>query len=345
MTFPFTPATMLAPMEGVSHPLFRAMIAEKGGVGVLCTEFVRISRAPIAPEALRREVVKHPGVPLSVQVMGNDADKMADAARVVAEAGADVVDVNLGCPMPRVVRKGVGAAMLKDRALLRRVLGEMRAAVPGLLSAKIRAGFDDGADVVSIAKTLEDAGIDFLAVHPRRRCDYYDGVADWRIIQTLREALSIPVVGNGDVWYAADALRMRRETGCAAVMIGRPAVRNPWIFTQIASLEAGLAPFDPSGDDLLAHLHGIRDRYGEVHGRVGRGILGKLKEQVKFVLRGVPDASTFERDALRTDDVDTMLGVLEDRLAGRSSAELDFDAHGRHRLERSGSTAPFDEAA
>src|SRR5690606_16526475 len=124
-------------------PELRAIVAEGGGVGVVCTEFVRVSRAPLSARGLRRHVVRHPSVPLSVQVMGNEADKMAEAASVVCEAGADIVDVNLGCPMPRVVRKGVGAAMLKDPDLLFRVLSEMRRATPKLLSAKIRAGFDD----------------------------------------------------------------------------------------------------------------------------------------------------------------------------------------------------------
>lgn len=345
MGFPFEPATMLAPMEGVSHPLFRELIAEQSGVGVVCTEFVRISRAPIAREALRREVVKIPGVPLSVQVMGNEADKMAEAAAIVADAGADVVDINLGCPMPRVVRKGVGAAMLKDPQLLGHVIGEMRRAVPGLLSAKIRAGFDDAANVVTIARTLEDAGVDFIAVHPRRRCDFYEGVADWRIVRVLVEELSIPVVGNGDVWYAADALRMRRETGCDAVMIGRPAVRNPWIFRQIAELEAGLAPFDPSGDDVLAHLHEVRRRYADAYLPEGRGILGKLKELTKFMLRGVAGSAVWDREALRVDSVEALFEVLERRLAALPSAELDLDAHGKHALERSGSALLADEAA
>lgn len=345
MGFPFQPATMLAPMEGVSHPMFRELIASRPGVGVVCTEFVRISRAPIARDALRREVVKIPGVPLSVQVMGNEAEKMADAAAIVADAGADVVDINLGCPMPRVVRKGVGAAMLKDPALLRRVVGEMRAAVPGLLSAKIRAGFDDASNVVTIARTLEDAGVDFLAVHPRRRCDFYDGVADWRIVRVLASELSIPVVGNGDVWYAADALRMRRETGCDAVMIGRPAVRNPWIFQQIAELEAGVTPFDPSGDDVLAYLAEVRRRYAEAALADGRSILGKLKELTKYMLRGVHGSSAWDREALRVASVEELFEVLERRLAGLPSSALDLDAHGKHALERSGSALLSDEAA
>ena len=324
---------MLAPMEGVSHPTFRRLIAERGGVGVVCTEFVRVSRAPLSPVALRREVVKVPGVPLSVQVMGNDAEKMADAAHHVADAGADVVDINLGCPMPRVVKKGVGAAMLKDPALLARVLGAMRERTPGLLSAKIRAGFDDAENVVRIAKTVEAAGVDFLVVHPRTRRDLYEGVADWRIVRVLKEALAIPVVGNGDVWYAADALRMERETGCDAVMIGRPAMRNPWIFEQVAALRAGEAPFDPSGADLAEWLHRVRAVYEE---EIGGNVPGKLKELLRWMGRAVDDGGAFRQAALRAPDADAILGEVDARLRPLGPEALDLDAHGRHRFERSG---------
>src|SRR5690606_16336967 len=153
-TWPFSPRTAFAPMEGITHPGLRALYLERGGVGLVCTEFVRVSKAPPAAgagrrgglrdrrhtlsvagegetaEAVRREVIRDPRAPLSVQVMGNEAEKMAEAARIVCDAGADVVDVNMGCPMPRVVRKGVGAAMLKDPDLACRVVGEMRRAAP-----------------------------------------------------------------------------------------------------------------------------------------------------------------------------------------------------------------------
>ncbi len=329
----FAHPTMLAPMEGVTHPELRAIVAEGGGVGVVCTEFVRVSRAPLCPRALRRHVVRHLQVPLSVQVMGNDADKMAEAAGVVCDAGADIVDVNLGCPMPRVVRKGVGAALLKDPDLLFHVLSAMRRATPTLLSAKIRAGFDDASDVVRIAGLVQDAGCDFLVVHPRRRSDFYEGVADWRIIRTLRRAVRIPVVGNGDVWYAADALRMERETGCAAVMIGRPALRNPWIFRQIADLRAGRDPHRPSGEELLAHLEAVRRRYERALPRP----LGRMKELVRFVARAVPDDRAFLREAVRQPTMDELLRACERRLAPLGPEALDLDAHGTLRLERSGS--------
>src|SRR5262245_49118264 len=232
-------ATFFAPMEGVTHPILRQLMAERGGIGVVCTEFVRITSGPLSLRTLRRHIVRPPRGLLSVQVMGNHIEHMADAAAIVSDLGADVVDINLGCPAPRVVRKGVGSAMLKDPKLLFEVISAMRRSVPGVLSAKIRAGFDDASVVLTNAKTLEDAGVDYLVVHPRRRCDFYEGVADWRTIKLLKDNLQIPVVGNGDVWSAEAALRMRAQTGCDAVMIGRGALRNPWIFEQIADLTAG----------------------------------------------------------------------------------------------------------
>lgn len=332
---PWAHPTMLAPLEGVSHPELRAIVAERGGVGIVCTEFVRISRAPLSAKALRREVVKHPLVPLSVQVMGNEADKMAEAAAVVAEAGADVVDVNMGCPMPRIVKKGVGAAMLESPELLHDVMSRMRARTPVLLSAKIRAGWDDAEHVLRNAKIVEAAGADYLVVHPRRRCDFYEGVADWRIIRVLARELSIPVVGNGDVWYAADALRMERETGCRAVMLGRPALRNPWIFEQVADLRAGREPYRPSGGDLLAHLEGVRARYEQAF--VGSNVLGKLKELVRYMARAVDDGGAFGRVAMRAPDTDALLREAEAALAHRTPEQIDLDAHGALALERSGS--------
>ncbi len=337
--------TVLAPMEGVGHPTFRRLVAEHGGVDLLCTEFVRISRSPISGEALARSVVKADGVPLSVQVMGNDADKMADAAAHVARAGADIVDINLGCPMPRVVRKGVGAAMLKDPVLLGQVLREMRAALDSLglhtkLSAKIRAGFDDADGVVAIAKVVEESGADFIAVHPRRRCDFYEGTADWRIIKVLRESLSIPVVGNGDVWYAADALRMQEETGCDAVMMGRPVMRNPWIFSQVRALQNGETPVDPSGADITEWLHYVDETYDQVFEKKARNNpLGKLKELVRWLGRAIHDEGHFRLRALRATTREEFMAAV-DSLQQLGSEDIDLDAHGKHQLERSGSARP-----
>ena len=327
--------TLLAPMEGVGHPAFRSLIANKGPVGMLCTEFVRVSRAPLSLKNLEGAVIKHPGVPLSVQVMGNDADKMADAAFYVSEAGADVVDINLGCPMPRVVRKGVGAAMLKDPALLRDVVGAMRQKVPGVLSAKVRAGFDNADDVFNNCQILQDVGVDFISVHPRKRNDFYKGVADWRIVETLKSTLTVPVIGNGDVWYAADALAMMERTQCDAVMLGRPAIRNPWIFRQIDELMRGIKPFEPSGQDVLGFIHEVRDCYAIEFSASKHGSLGKIKEIVRWIGRAIDDGGVFLKSALRAPTVDTLLVIAERSLAALPKELLDLSADGRFRFESS----------
>jgi tRNA-dihydrouridine synthase len=269
--------------------------------------------------------------------MGNDAERMAEAAELVEEAGANVVDINLGCPMPRIVRKGVGAAMLKDLKLLERVLLQMRRHTRGLLSAKIRAGFDDSSQVLDTARLIQDCGVDYIAVHPRRRCDFYKGVADWRIIALLKNHLRIPVIGNGDVWYAADALRMRRETGCDAVMIGRPVLRNPWIFAQIDALETGAPPIHPSGLQLFEFIERLIRRYEEVFEGRKTGLVGPLKEMLTWHARALPDGRGRISALLRLDSVDAILEGTHQLFCSIPPEGLDLDAHGSLRLEQSGS--------
>lgn len=305
---------------------------------MVCTEFVRISRAPLSVRAVRREVVRSPGVPLCVQVMGNEADKMAEAAAVVMDAGADAVDLNLGCPAPRVVRHGVGSAMLRDPLLLRHVVGTMRSAVRGPFSAKIRAGFDDASDVHRNASILVDCGVDWITVHPRRRSDHYRGVADWRIIASLARSFDVPVVGNGDAWSARDALRMMEETGCVAVMIGRPALRNPWIFQQVEALLAGRSPVEPTGADVVGHLELVARRYRETWSREPQAPLGKLKELVGWLGRAVPDGGALRKASLREGSIEGILDRWRLEVGHRSPRELDLLADGHLGLERSGTT-------
>lgn len=334
--WPFAKPTVLAPMEGITHPEFRHVMSRIGGLGLVCTEFVRITQSPMGKRQVARTVVKTPGTPLSVQVMGNDADRMAEAAEMVEGAGADVVDINLGCPMPRIVRKGVGAAMLKDLKLLERVLLQMRRHTKGLLSAKIRAGFDDSSQVLETGRLIQDCGVDYLAVHPRRRCDFYKGVADWRIIGLLKSHLDIPVVGNGDVWYAADALRMRRETGCDAVMIGRPALRNPWIFAQVEALTNGTPPPHPNGAELFDYLQTLIRRYEEIFEGRKTGLVGPAKEMLTWHARAIPNGRSLISPLLRLESVDAILEGAEALLAPIPREGLDMDAFGSLKLEQCG---------
>lgn len=333
---PYPRPTLLAPMEGVTHPLYRAAVAKLGAPGCVCTEFVRITAQPIRPAALAREVVRAPGVPLSVQVMGRELERMREAAEVLDQAGTDAVDINMGCPTKNAAKGGVGAAMLKDPELLFSVVSTMRAAVRCFLSAKIRAGFDDKSRVVELAQVVEAAGADYIAVHPRTRKDRYTGVADWRIIAVLKEKLRIPVIGNGDCWYAADALRMMDETGCDGVMIGRPAMRNPWIFRQVEELRNNRPPFAPSGGDIQSLLESLAADYTP---HFGRNALGRLKELIRWIGRGVDGDKQFVRNALRTQTVDELLSVCGRDLAPRSADTLDFDAFGAYRFETSGRAA------
>lgn len=326
-------------MEGVTHPILRQLMAERGGIDFVCTEFVRVTDGPLSLRTLHKHIVRPPRGRLSVQVMGNHIAHMADAAAMVSDLGADVVDINLGCPAPRAVRKGVGSAMLKDPVLLGRVLSAMRARTNLPLSAKIRAGFDNAENVLTIARAVEDSGADFITVHPRRRVDFYAGVADWRIVALLSEKLRIPVVGNGDIWYARDALRLRRETGCRAVMLGRPALRNPWIFLQVEAIERGSVPPRPTGRDLALHLRRLAERLGEWLTPIG--VLGMLKEQLRYLGRAVPDGGHFLRESCRKSTVEDALGYVDTTLGELPAAALDLDAEGGV-LERSGSTSIVD---
>lgn len=320
--FPWEPHTLFAPMEGVTHPIFRELIAAGGGVGVLCTEFVRVTSIPLSKKTLAKHVVRPSQGALSVQVMGNDLVQMAEATELVTAAGADIVDINLGCPAPKAVRKGVGSALLKDRALLRQVVAAMRERTHLPLSAKMRAGFDHVQAAVDIARTLEDVGVDFITVHPRRRVDFYEGRADWRIIRSIVEAVQVPVVGNGDIWSVADALRIRKETGCHAVMMGRPILRNPWLFQQLAAVDRGERPLAPQGADVLAYYEQLASVL--VAGGISRNVAGLLKEQLRYLGRAVPDGGEFLREVCRAPTVEAIFSCLREKVAARSAEQLDL---------------------
>jgi tRNA-dihydrouridine synthase B len=333
--FPFEPATMLAPMEGVTNPLYRDLIAGHGGIGVLCTEFVRVTVNSMSLKAVRRQVVKTPGVPLLVQVMGNELERMMEAAAMMSRLGADVVDINLGCPAPKAVRKGVGSEMLKKPELTYDVIRAMREVVPGLLSAKMRAGAEDSSRVGELAQIVEAAGVDFLTVHPRRRVDYYTGVADWRVIRRLRELLRVPVVGNGDIWYASDAVRMVEQTGCHAVMMGRGAMRNPWIFRQLADVRAGRPPMEPTGRDVVGWIVALADGY-RAAAAPGRAPVGPLKEQVSWLGRAVRDDGVWRAQALLMPTVDALCAYTEQELLTRPAEAFDLAWENRYGLMQGG---------
>lgn len=285
------PATVLAPMAGVTDTVFRRLIRAQGGCGLIMTEFTSShgvvaartqTRRSVTAQYLHFEPEEHP---ISAQLFGSDPEVMADAARVCEEMGFDAVDINFGCPVKKVVRCNGGSGLLRDMPLVDRLLKSCRAAVRIPLTMKFRSGWNDG-DLVylEMARMAEDNGLQAVALHPRTREQGYAGHSDWSHIAEVKAAVKIPVIGNGDVNTPEDAVRMVRETGCDAVMIGRAASSNPWIFRQISEYVASGEYFLPSENDRFEMM---RTYYQMLAGKGGLDIVGKMKQFATYFTHGV----------------------------------------------------------
>ncbi len=255
---------ILAPLAGITNLPFR-LLAKKAGCGLVCSEMVSshgLVHKSVKTARLLDSVPREK--PLSVQIFGADPAIMAEAATVVADSGADILDINFGCSVRKVVKTGAGAALMGTPEKSRDLLQAVRRAIRIPLTIKIRSGWDASGDqALHIARMAEDCGVDAVAVHPRTAKQLFAGKADWSIIASVKKALSIPVIGNGDIFSARDALDMISETGCDGVMIGRKAIGYPGIFSQILAAQNGMAcAIDDPGDRFEVMIEYLKSSVG-----------------------------------------------------------------------------------
>ena len=251
---------ILAPMAGVTDLPFRLLCKEQGA-GLLCMEMISAKAIQYKNKNTRALLEIHPKEePVSLQLFGSDPDVISEIAKEIEELPFAILDINMGCPVPKIVRNGEGSALMNQPKQVYEIVKKTVKAIRKPVTVKIRKGFnDESINAVEIAKIIEDAGASAVAVHGRTREQYYSGKADWDIIRQVKEAVKIPVIGNGDVVSGESAIAMMEQTGCDGVMIGRGAQGNPWIFSELVHYEkTGCMPPRPSNEELKEMLWWFR---------------------------------------------------------------------------------------
>ncbi len=298
-------------MAGVTDRDFRLIVRRIGGVGLVAMEFIS-SRALVGGHKAVRDLMffSEEERPLAIQIYGSDVETMAEAAEIVEGLGADICDINMGCPANKVLKGCSGAALMSDLPLAEKMIKavERRLSIP--LTVKFRLGLNDEAQsYLELGRICEASGVAAVAMHARTAKQMFSGEADWSYIARLKEALTIPVIGNGDVTEPEDAIRLLGQTGCDGVMVGRAATKNPWIFKQIEAKMSGGRISEPTLEDrrdlILNHFRMVADRDREKHA------LHKLKKFTGWYTHGLPHGRKLRQQINQLPDVDAFLAAVE----------------------------------
>lgn len=305
---------ILAPMAGVTDLPFRLLCREQGA-GLLCMEMVSAKAIQYNNKNTKALLQIHPDErPVALQLFGSEPDVISEIAKQIEELPFAILDINMGCPVPKIVKNGEGSALMKNPKLVHEIVEKTVKAIRKPVTVKIRKGFDDTCiNAVEIAKIIEDAGAAAVAVHGRTREQYYSGKADWDIIRRVKEAVNIPVIGNGDVVSGESALAMQRETGCDGVMIGRGAQGNPWIFSELLAFEkTGIMPQRPDVEAvkqmMLRHARLQLQYKGEYLG------IREMRKHVAWYTSGLPNSAKLRSEINMVESYQELEQLLEEKL-------------------------------
>ena len=289
------PPLILSPMAGVTDYTFRRLIKRRGGVGLVVSEFISVEGLTRGnPKSKRQMHFDEEERPFAVQIFGGQAPRMAMGAEMAEEVGADILDVNCGCPAPKVVKNGGGSGLLRDLPRLEEILKEIKRSISIPLTLKVRTGYSDSTiNVVDVAKLAEQCGVEHIQVHGRTREQGYKGLANWDMIKAVKDAVSIPVSGNGDITTIEYGIRRWQETGVDGLLIGRGAMQNPWIFRQFNDALHGREPYQPDLAEkktvLLEFFEMVREEMPEIVA------LGKMKQLAGQFTKGLVGGAQFRQ--------------------------------------------------
>lgn len=305
-----TPAVVLAPMEGITNIVFRRLIRQIGGTGLTYTEFIpSATLANRGKHILRMTEFDPDEYPIAIQIFGRNPYHMAEAAKVVQDLGASIVDINMGCPSKQVCANSGGSALMREPELALEIVRKVKQAITIPLTVKMRAGFDHSLrNAPDLAYACQEEGAEAITVHWRTKQDLYRGVQEWDTIAKVKERVSVPVIGNGDIIDVPSAKIMFEKTNCDGLMIGRGAIKNPWVLLELASFLKGeefqYPSLEQKKDVLLRFLNRYNDFFPE------KSILGKFKQIAKYFCEELPNAQEFRKELLRSQSTEEAEAII-----------------------------------